>query len=68
MNRDQLNQKIAEYLATQPTCNNEWWGPVREHHEFVLNEFVGWLFQEDIAKEQRRKQWEELNKEFGSQS
>ena len=70
-----LDRDIAAYLETQPTTKDEWYAPVRDMHEGVLQEFMAWKFADLFSKEARRQRRAELlaeladlDAEFGAQN
>lgn len=65
--RDEIKKIRDEFLAAQDdTVKEEWYCTDRGLAEHVLQRLWEFTFGEEDAKEARRKQWEELNKEFGS--
>lgn len=61
-------QKIRdEFLETQDdTVKEGWYIPNKKVAAEVLERLEMHLFEAEYAKEARRKQWEEMRKEFGS--
>lgn len=65
--RDEFKAIEDRFLETlDDELPNERWDTRWSQAADVLQALRGFLFKDEIAKEARRKQWEELKKEFGS--
>jgi hypothetical protein len=62
IDKTELQTKINAFLDSDTKSHTHYsFGVVKA----IMNDFMNFLQNEEMAKEVRRKQWEELNKEFG---
>ena len=67
INREELATKIAAFLETQDDeWSEEWYTTQRNMAAEYLERFEQFLFGAEDAKAERRRQYEELKKEFES--
>lgn len=66
---EQFNKMTNEYLASIPEGTaDEYYMTPYEAAEIGIDGLRDFLFKADADKAERRKQWEALNKEFGTDS
>lgn len=65
LDRLTLEVKLTQYLCTlDGKKKDEYYDTVRNISGKVIEQFIKWLYAEDDARAERRKQYEELRKEF----